>query len=605
LTLVSTESEQSPAKKQGIAVYFPNIIGQAIPGNSSNCAILVVARDDGTGGVPVLAMSSLLKRGVRILSQTGYVNEKFGDSTLLLVCDIAGVNTTLDDLVIQLRKLKHVASAQYISLKDQMFDGMLFPLVLMDSNRVVAISSSMFFEIQERLKTTSDKTILLEAGKQYGKDIVSKIKQKFEQGMVARHLDRTSAPELKVIQENVNRYMKAAGWGKLVWENGVSLERVFIQDPPTPSSKEMGGSATGNLFLHGLISGIAESLEGRRFAVVEDHYDAQRRVLTIGLTERGIAMQIEAQNKKKETLSPEENQTALKEVERIITSVEQMGAGKQAEKPERSAQPEEQKLEEKLVVSSDSGTKVHFTIKRKTPAPSTATISQSNTPAGSPTPPPAQAATSAEVAALKPQTPAAQVPAQEIVKSKMTFVQEAKPIHQEITKQAVMTPIPPSSVETKPEATTSAKDTEIEKPAQQPVFPTPEEKAPASKTGPEQNSADQKSDAPKYENIIQQNAPAPHTLTSKLASRSPAGFREPAPQVDTEPKTEPARTEPKPEEAAPEQESGDDDESSGSVSPVFPTSSSRGRKKPLTPRRDDIARDDFTSDSFGEEDFWN
>jgi hypothetical protein len=591
LTLLATESEQGPAKKQGIAVYYPNIIGQAIPGKSSNCAILVVARDDGTGGVPLLAMSSLLKRGVRILSQSGYVNEKFGDSTLLIVCDIAGVNTTLDDLVIQLRKLKHVTSVQHISLKDQMFDGLLFPLVLMDSNRVVAISASMFFEIQEKLKTASDKTMLFEVGKQYGKDIVTKIKQKFEQGMVARHLDRATAPDLKVIQENVNRYMKAAGWGKLVWENGVSLERVFIQDPPTPSSKEMS-SASGNLFLHGLISGIAEALEGRRFAVVEDHYDTQRRVLTIGLTEKGIAMQIEAQSKKKETLTPQENQTALKEVERIITSVEQMGAaGKQTANQETPAQPEEQKLEEKIVVSQDSGTKVHFTIKRKTPPPATATASQSSATAGSS--PPASAATP-EVA--KSQIPAA-VPAQEI-KSKMTFVQA--PRQQEIAKQAA-TPISPPTLEAKPAVTTNMKIEETEKNPAQPI-PISVEKVEEAPKAPEQNITDQQSDAKKVESV-QQAAPNPGTFTSRLSARSPVNFKEPVTQVSGEPKAEAVKSEPKPEEG--KEAESKDDESSGSVSPVFPNSGSRGRKKPLGSRRDEIARDDFTSDSFGEEDFWN
>ncbi len=353
-------SPDSAKQKSSIALYYPNAIGQASPGGSTAYGILVGGRDDGKGSVPVMAMSFLLKRGVRILSQTGYVNEKYGDFTLSLVCDLAGVDATLDDLVIELRKFKLVTSAESVSLKNQMFDGLLFPLVLMDSNRVVAVNSTLMFDLQEKLKTPAEKAALVDAGKQYGRDAVNRIKQKFDTGTASKSPERHSSAGTKVIQENVNRYMKASGWGKFSWEDGDNLERVFIQDPPTPVSKEAGGA--GNLFLQGLVTGVAEALQGKRLSVVEDHYDVPRRLLTIGLTEQNLAMQMEAQTRK-ESLTAEEHATALEEVQRLISTVEQLDSvGKPPEK--------EEKIENVITIPvvAEGGNKFHFTLKRADPS---------------------------------------------------------------------------------------------------------------------------------------------------------------------------------------------------------------------------------------------
>lgn len=345
--------------KKGATVYYPNVIGQSDPGKTTSWAILVEGRNDYNCGA--MALNTLIKYGARILSQTGYSNEKYGTYTLTIECDLAGVSATLDDIVIQLRKLRHVTSVESISLKNQMFDGLLFPLVLMDSHRVVAVSASFMFEIQENLRTLADKKSLFEAGRQYGGDVVNRLKQKLEAGEEGKLSGRKSADK-KVIQENIQRFMKAAGWGRITWEGDDSLERVFIYDPPTPRSKESGGA--GNLFLQGLISGLTESLRGKRYAVVEDHFDAQRRLLTIGLTEESLAVQMEGQNQfKNEVPVEEQSATALNEVERLITSVQEITTGKPQEKKE------EMYNVITIPVVEESGNKFHFTMTRKNQPP--------------------------------------------------------------------------------------------------------------------------------------------------------------------------------------------------------------------------------------------
>ena len=273
-----------------IAVYYPNVIGRAFPGSQSSYAILIEGRDDGKGETTVRAMERLVKKGVRIFSQKGYVNERAGTFSLLVLCQLP--NISLDDIVTQIRKIKNVTNAQYITQKAQMFDGILFPLLLMDSERVIAVSPEVIFNTQQKLSSTAEIEALLEAGRLYGVEIADSIKNKFAFHPDGKQDEDLNVP-ISVVEENIIRYLKAAGWGKISWDHGTTLERVLVHDPPTPKSKN--ASAAGNRLIEGLISGLTEGLQGKRFSVVEDHYDMQRRLLTIGMVETNVAMKMETQ----------------------------------------------------------------------------------------------------------------------------------------------------------------------------------------------------------------------------------------------------------------------------------------------------------------------
>lgn len=300
-----------------IAVYYPNVIGRSFPGSQSSYAILIEGRDDGKGEVIVKSMERLVKKGVRILSQKGYVSERAGTFSLLLLCQLP--NVSLDDLVIQIRKIKHVTNAQYVSQRSQMFDGMMFPLVLMDSERVVAISSEVIFNAQQKLSSTVERAALVDTGRQYGVEIVESIKNKFAFRPDGKRIEDLNIP-VDVVEENIIRYLKAAGWGKISWDHGTTLERVFVQDPPAPKARE--ATVAGNRLIEGLISGLTEGLQGKRFSVVEDHYDSQRRVLTIGMVETSVALKMEQQKIQKPLI--DEIETNEKDAPKIATQVEEV-----------------------------------------------------------------------------------------------------------------------------------------------------------------------------------------------------------------------------------------------------------------------------------------
>ena len=331
--------------------YYPHYIGLPVPASSKTFALLVEGRDD-KGDISLQIISGLLKRGARILSQNGKADEKTGDFTLCLVCDLREMNQSSDDLVIQIRRMKNVRHAQGLSLRNNMFDGLLFPVVMMETERSVAISSGLTFQIQEKLTTQQEKSSFVGAAEDYGKLIVNKIKQKFDERKDAKTLPQ---PSIEVIQDNVRSYMMAAGWGRINWQTEENIERVQIHDPPTLSP---GGTGEGNLFLQGMLAGVMEIFRSKKFSIIEDHYDMQSRLLTLAYVEQSLVKPVEAQSRE-QLVSVEQNVKVLEELEKIIDAVEGKPAQEQQEPAKQEAAPVP------VAATADSGMRVQVALKRK------------------------------------------------------------------------------------------------------------------------------------------------------------------------------------------------------------------------------------------------
>lgn len=304
--------QQFDESKKAPAVYYPNSIGAATPGNFYTYSFLIDGKSE-KGTEVVSIVDELLRRGAKILSQNSWLYEGLGEFTLSVTCDLKDSKETPDDFVIKLRAMRFVTNAKVISLKRRLFSGLLFPLTMMDTSRVVAVNSEAFFRIQDHLKSHAQKSDLVDAGRDFGKEIVKQIREKF---------DATSSTSItnfdEVLKDNLVGYMSAAGWGKLRWDNDNNVQRVLIQDPPTAS---YGGSAVGNYFLQGLVAGLTEGLLNRGFAVMEDHYDNQIRLLSLSLMEKSQATNI-GQVRQTENLPNQDKVVVLREVEKLVHSVE-------------------------------------------------------------------------------------------------------------------------------------------------------------------------------------------------------------------------------------------------------------------------------------------
>jgi hypothetical protein len=281
--------------------YYPNNIGNLTIGTPRSYAFLIYGRDE--RGIQAQILGILHKRGARIISQNGYVDEKTREFTLCISCDLGEVSVTPDDLVIELRRMKLVRNAMAICLKNRMFDGFLFPLTVLLSTRVVAVDSNLPFMIQDRLGTEEARTGLQDVGHDFALDVVRQIHDKLTSG----YLEES-------IQENVRGYLKATGWGSFTWESETSFERVTVVDPPTYS-----GKAVGNYFLHGIASGLLEAFRKKKFALVEEVYNQDTRSLTLMLSEKRIEVKrLESEKRLPKTVEVK----ALEEVEKVIRSVE-------------------------------------------------------------------------------------------------------------------------------------------------------------------------------------------------------------------------------------------------------------------------------------------
>lgn len=268
---------------------------------------------DAKGEVSFQILSSLFNRGARFLSQKIRAREQTGDFIICLICDLRDSYFTPDDLLIHLRKIKNVRHAQGVSLRNNMFDGLLFPLLLMESERSVAVSSNWTFQIQDKLKTEGARASFLEAGAEYGKLLVNNITEKLDKKEDGTNIQ----PSIDAIQDNLKGRLKASGWGRFNWHSDGDVERTMIHDPPTIVR---GGGAEGNLFLQGIVAGIVESLHAKKFSIIEDRYDAQERLLTLSCVDQKVTQQVEV--KMLEQATSAEKSEVLGEIEKIIQAIE-------------------------------------------------------------------------------------------------------------------------------------------------------------------------------------------------------------------------------------------------------------------------------------------
>ncbi len=299
---------QRESGRQSESVYYPNSMGLHDPGSKSTYGLLIEAKDD-KGSICSNVSYGLLKSGARILSMNGYANKESKLFTLQMICDFKDSNTSVDDLIISIRKLKQVTYSDARCLKGLFFDEQLFPLVMTDTNRVVVMNSN--FGFQTKINQI-EKSAVLKLGRDYGKRVVDNMRKKFadySQNPIPREL----------LESNIKAYLIASGWGKFFWESSESYERVVVQDPPV--SEE--GTAAGNPFLRGIVSGILEELRGKSFGIMEDHYDPVVRRLTLTLVEMQIADWVPSVVQTKDELPKSEKDVEeIVEVEKVIRSIE-------------------------------------------------------------------------------------------------------------------------------------------------------------------------------------------------------------------------------------------------------------------------------------------
>ena len=268
--------------------YFPFKLDQE-GGDANRYAFLVSGIDGKRTPAQAQVLGLFLKHRARIISHWGY-QESGNEFVLCLNCDMSSADITPDGLLLELRLLKSVQNARSTQMETRLFDGFSFPPTLLD-NRALVLDSQFTFLIEHELKTPELKQALVEAGRIYALDIVRQIREKI--------------PPDGVLSDNVLDYFKAAGFGRFSVLDDERSTQVIIRDPPLSQR----GEASGNHFVHGIVTGLVEVLHGRETTVIEDLYDPKTCRLFIALLDRkNASSQVKAR--------------ALEEVEKVISSIE-------------------------------------------------------------------------------------------------------------------------------------------------------------------------------------------------------------------------------------------------------------------------------------------
>src|SRR5579872_4464653 len=257
-----------------VSDYYPSKLDQTTVGSSTNHTFFIYSKDDRHGAPHTSILNAFLRHKVRILSQIGYSDEKIGGYVLCLSCDLKGADISADGLTVELRMLKSVAITKSVKMENRIFEGLFFPLTLLDK-RVIALSAGVTFLLEERLKSREEKEALVDVGRIYAINIVDQIRKQFPPNVSSKGL-----------LDNTNDYFKTAGLGRFNFQ--LSQEKSFtttIQDPPLSDT----GQATGNHLLYGIVVGVLEALNNRSMAVAEDLNDQKTRRLTFHLVESSLA----------------------------------------------------------------------------------------------------------------------------------------------------------------------------------------------------------------------------------------------------------------------------------------------------------------------------
>src|SRR5579875_1246506 len=264
--------------------YCPNVIGNLKAGTNTTYSFLIRGKGDSKGSKEVRVLNTFFDREARVISLSHYVNPEDNSFTISLTCDLRESRATPDSLLVELRKLKFIEDATVTSMKNWLFDRQLFPMNLVNTGRVVALSPSILLELEDNLSggKITPEDALISAGWEFVLDIVRRVKSALtiESPHKQQNQNKLTVSE-QVLRENTLACLKATGWGVFTMQSAKSVDQVMVQHPPASA----GEDARGNHFLYGIASGLVKVFSNHSCIVVQESYDSISRILTLTLAE--------------------------------------------------------------------------------------------------------------------------------------------------------------------------------------------------------------------------------------------------------------------------------------------------------------------------------
>jgi hypothetical protein len=192
-----------------------------------------------------------------------------------IFADFSKANCTADALLEELRRLSFVRKAYSADMRGRLFDRFLFPVKIMNEDRVLLMRVGPLLNIEKRLVDqmgSAGAAIMYEEGKSYAGEAFKQYKSA---------LPNASIEDLL---ENIKDGLRVTGWGIFGFKRVPDGFEVTVMDPPHLDNYEH----KENRFFFGVTEKILEELYGDELTINSSDLDIKNRRLVIQFKKRSL-----------------------------------------------------------------------------------------------------------------------------------------------------------------------------------------------------------------------------------------------------------------------------------------------------------------------------
>ncbi|MHB8567681.1 MAG: hypothetical protein ACYC7D_01140 [Nitrososphaerales archaeon] len=246
--------------------YFSRHVGLSRSLGDASYEIVVIGKDE--IGALAKIVSILSDHKVNLSINNGYLDEDTKKYIQVLFCDFTNADCNVEEIESELRSLKFVVEARSTSMKGSYHDQYLFPIVNMQSKRVLFMMMDSMIKIERSMierMGSAGAVIMFQEGKDYAIENIEQMNK------ILPQLDQDS--RLKFAEDS----LRTNGWGIFKFSKIPSGFQVLIKNPPILVDSGVSESR----FLIGVTAGILEKVCGGEFAHESSTYEKKKDILTI------------------------------------------------------------------------------------------------------------------------------------------------------------------------------------------------------------------------------------------------------------------------------------------------------------------------------------
>ncbi len=259
---------QGKKRRRERNLYYPNNLPLATPPGENIFEFLIVSKDE--IGVVANITTIFANHRVNIQDFKSIFDPNSGTYVCILYADFSQADCIVEEALNQIKSLHFVRNIEAQKTEGRLFDSFLFPLLIRNKIRVLALRMDGLLKTERRLiqkMGSAGSSIIFEVGRNYGTDV-----------MLAMQTDLGSSDKTSLLT-NFELGLRATGWGICeINPIGNHSYQVDVEDPPIIMEDERPEDGK---FFAGLIVGALEKLEGIELRVSSLKKDLSKNFLSL------------------------------------------------------------------------------------------------------------------------------------------------------------------------------------------------------------------------------------------------------------------------------------------------------------------------------------